>query len=63
MGGIGALSEADLYAYFATWGTVASVQVMRSRDVQPRGFGFVTFTAPEPVSAWSCWLTIDNLES
>ena len=45
-------TENDLHDAFAAYGTVHEVKLMTDRDTgRPRGFGFVTMSAPEEARA------------
>ena len=49
MGGIGPLGERDISAFFSKHGEIESVEVLRGRDKQPRGFSFIIFKKAETV--------------
>jgi hypothetical protein len=41
--------EKEISDYFCKFGEIESVEILRGRDKQPRGFGFVIFKKPETV--------------
>ena len=49
MGGIGPLGEREISAFFSKHGDIESVEVLRGRDKQPRGFSFIIFKKAETV--------------
>ena len=49
VGGIGPLGEKDISGFFGKHGDIESVEVLRGRDKQPRGFAFVIFRKAETV--------------
>jgi len=49
VGGIGPLGEREITNFFSKQGEVESVEVLRGRDKQPRGFSFVIFKRAETV--------------
>ena len=49
VGGIGPLGERDISAFFSKHGEIESVEVLRGRDKQPRGFSFIIFKKAETV--------------
>ena len=49
VGGIGPLGEKDISAFFSKHGEIESVEVLRGRDKQPRGFSFIIFKKAETV--------------
>ncbi|CDJ39181.1 hypothetical protein, conserved, partial [Eimeria tenella] len=55
-------SDERFLAFFRTFGCVADALIVRERDGQSRGYGFVTFAFPEGVSRCfvACPLTLDG---
>lgn len=49
VGGIGPLGERDISAFFSKHGEIETVEVLRGRDKQPRGFSFIIFKRAETV--------------
>ena len=51
VGGIANATQEDFHAYWSKFGETVSCEVVRSGDGRSRGFGFISFAAPEHAAA------------